>query len=116
MKPLTPTKLAAIAALVGLLFWYGLQVTRPELPVTVQFRSASSGPGFVLLFKNQSDRALAFTAALQHPGQEQEKRFAIQVQPHGVYELGNAHEWVGQSGDRISLTNSKYKVWRGAIP
>jgi hypothetical protein len=116
MKPLTPTKLAVIAALVGVLFWYGLQVTRPQLPVAVQFRSASSGSGFVLIFKNQSDRALAFTAALEHPGHDQEKKFAIQVLPRGAYELGNSQGWVGQSGDRISLTSSNYKVWRGAIP
>lgn len=116
VRTLTPAKLVAIVVIVGALFWYGLQVTRPQLPVTVQFRSASSESGFVLIFNNQSDQALSFTATLGHPGQEQEKKFAIQVRPHSAYELGNAQGWVGQSGDRISLTSSNYKVWRGAIP
>lgn len=116
VKPLTPAKLAAIVALVGILFWYGFQVMRPQLPVTVQFRSAIGASGFVLIFKNESDQTLSFTATLRHPGQEEEKKFAIQVPPRGAYELGNSQGWVGQSGDRISLTSSNYKVWRGAIP
>jgi hypothetical protein len=113
MKALTPSKWAAILALVGALVWYGLQVVRPVLPIAVQFRSAVGGSGFVLIFKNESDRALSFTATLRHPGQQEEKKFAIQVPPSSAYELGG---WIGQSGDRISLTNSDYKVWTGALP
>ncbi len=116
MKPLTPAKLAAIVAIVGVLFWYGVQVLQPKLPVTVQFRTAPGGSGFVLIFKNESDHPLSFTATLGHRGQAEEKKFAIQVRPGGAYELGNSQGWVGQSGDRISLTSSNYKVWRGAIP
>ena len=116
MKRLTPTKLIAIVAIVAALFWYAFQVFQPPLPVTVQFRSVTGVPGFVLIFKNDSDHALAFTATLGHPGQQEEKKFAIQVRPNGTYELGNAQGWVGQSGDRISLTSSNYRVWRGAIP
>lgn len=116
MKPLTPAKLAAILAILGALVWYGFQVFQPKLPVTVQFRSASSGSGFVLIFKNESDHPLSFTATLGHRGQQEEKKFAIQVRPGSAYELGDSQGWVGQSGDRISLTSSNYRVWRGAIP
>lgn len=116
MKPLTPAKLAAIAAIVAALVWYAFQVLQPRLPVTVQFRSVTGVAGFVLVFKNDSDHPLAFTATLGHPGQQEEKKFAIQVRPGGAYELGNAQGWVGQSGDRISLSSSSYRVWRGAIP
>jgi hypothetical protein len=116
VRTLTPAKLVAIVAIVGALFWYGVQVTRPELPVAVGFRSTSSAPGFALIFNNRSDQTLSFTAALRHPGQEQEQKFLVQVQPRGAYELGSSQGWVGQSGDRISLTSSNYKVWRGAIP
>jgi len=116
MKPLTPAKLAAIAAIVAALVWYAFQVLQPRLPVTVQFRSATGGSGFVLIFKNESDHPVSFTATLQHPGQVEERKFAIQVRPNGAYELGNSQGWVGQSGDRISLSSSGYKVWRGAIP
>jgi hypothetical protein len=112
-KPLTPSKWAAILALVGVLAWYGFQVMQPALPIAVQFRSAVGATGFVLIFKNESDHALSFTAALRHPGQQEEKKFAIQVQPSSAYELGG---WIGQSGDRISLTSSNYKVWTGALP
>ena len=116
MKPLTPRKLIAIAAIVGVLFWYGFQVLQPRLPVTVQFRSVSGGAGFVLIFTNESDHPLSFTATLAHPGQTDEKKFAIQVRANSSYELGSSQGWVGQSGDRISLSSSNYKVWRGAIP
>ena len=116
MKPLTPVKLAAIAAIVAALVWYAFQVLQPKLPVTVQFRSVTGVPGFVLIIKNDSDHPLAFTAALAHPGQQEEKKFAIQVRPGSTYELGSAQGWVGQSGDRISLESSSYRVWRGAIP
>ncbi len=116
MKRLTPTKLAAIIVLLGALAWYAFQVLQPPLPVTVQFRSEIRGSGFVLVFENPSDHALSFTATLEHPGQQETKRFAIQVQPHGIYELGSSLGWVGQSGDRISLTSSKYRTWAGAIP
>jgi hypothetical protein len=89
---------------------------RPPLPVAVQFRSAASGSGFVLIFKNDSDSTLSFTATLEHQGQREEKKFAIQVQPHSVYELETSQGWIAQSGDRISLTSSDYRTWRGAIP
>jgi hypothetical protein len=115
MRPVTPAKLAVILALVGVLFWYGLQVTRPPLPVTVQFRSVPTGSGFILIFKNDSDQALSFTATLRHPGQEEEKKYTIQVRPRAAYEL-NSQGWIGRSGDRISLMSSNYKAWRGAIP
>ena len=112
-KPLTPTKWAAILALGGVLVWYGLQVLQPALPITVRFRSAVGASGLVLIFKNESDHALSFTATLRHPGQQEEKKFAIEVQPSSTYELGG---WIGQSGDRISLTSSNYKAWTGALP
>ncbi len=116
IRRLTPAKGAAIVLLVGTLFWFAFHVMRPPLPVTIQFRSAASGSGFVLIFKNDSDSALAFTATLEHQGQQEEKKFAIQVQPHSVYELETSQGWVAQSGDRISLTSSDYREWRGAIP
>ena len=79
MKPLTPAKLAAIAAIMAALVWYAFQVFEPRLPVTVRFRSVTGVSGFELIFKNDSDHPLAFTATLGHPGQQEEKKFAIQV-------------------------------------
>jgi hypothetical protein len=116
VKRLTPAKLAAIAVLLGLLIWYAFQVLRPPLPVAVRFQSEMRGSGFVLIFRNESDRALSFTATLGHQGQQAEKKFEIRVQPHSTYELGNSRGWVGQSGDRISLTSSDYRAWKGGIP
>ena len=116
MKRLTPTKLAAIVALLGVVIWYAFQVLKPPLPVTVQFRSDMHRSGFVLIFMNESDHALSFTATLGHLGQQEEKTFAIQVQPRSTYELGSSQGWAGESGDRISLTSSNYRVWKGAIP
>lgn len=116
VKRLTPSKLVAISLLVGILIWYAFRVLKPPLPVAVQFRSEMYRPGFVLIFTNESDHALSFTATLGHPGQQEEKTFAIRVQPHGAYELGSSQGWVGQSGDRISLTSSNYRVWTGAMP
>ena len=116
MKRLTPAKLAAIVVLFGAFIWYASEVLKPPLPVTVQFRSEMRGSGFVLIFRNESDRALSFTATLGHPGQQEEKTFAIQVQPHSTYELGSPQGWAGESGDRISLTSPNYRVWTGAIP
>jgi hypothetical protein len=116
VKPITPAKLAAIVALVAVLFWYGSQVMQPPLPVTVQFRPTAGASDFVLIFNNESDRALSFTAALSHPGQGRQETFAVQLQPRGTYELGKAQGWVGRSGDRISLQSSHYRAWRGAIP
>ncbi|MGH8144268.1 MAG: hypothetical protein ACREU2_17355 [Steroidobacteraceae bacterium] len=101
----------------GGLLWYALQVVGPALPVTIQFRSAPIGSGFVLFFKNDSAQALTFTATLRHAGQKQAKKFTIQLQPRGVSELGDGPQgWVAQSGDRIWLASAKYREWRGAIP
>jgi hypothetical protein len=116
VKRLTPAKLAAIAVLLGALAWYALQVLQPALPVAVQFRSDLRGSGFVLVFRNQSNQRLSFTATLSHAGQQQAKQFAIQVPPRGSYDLGSPQGWVGQSGDRITLTSPHHKVWTGAIP
>jgi len=116
MKRLTPAKLAVILVLFGVLIWYSLRVLEPPLPLTIQFRSEIRGSGFKLIFKNDSDQELSFTAKLAHLGQQDEKKFAIQVHPRSAYELGSSQGWVGQSGDRISLTGSNYRVWTGAIP
>lgn len=116
VRRLTPAKLAVIVVLMGGLIWYALQVLEPPLPVTVRFRSEMHGSGFVLIFENESDRALSFTASLGHPGRREEKKFAIQVPSRSTYELGSSQGWVGQSGDRISLTSSNYRAWTGAIP
>jgi len=116
VKRLTPAKLVAIVVLVGALIGYAFQVLRPPLPVGVQFRSEIPGSGFVLIFENESDHALSFTATLGHRGQRGERKFAIRVQPRSTYELGSPQGWTGQSGDRISLTSPNYRVWKGAIP
>jgi hypothetical protein len=116
VRRLTPAKLAVIVVLVSGLSWYSFQVMRPPLPVTVQFRSGVDESRFALTFLNQSDLPLAFTATLQHPGQRDKRTFAVQVQPHATYELGSSQGWAGQSGDRIWLSGSNFKVWRGAIP
>ncbi len=116
VKRLTPAKLAAMVVLVGALIWYAFQVLQPPLPVTVRFRSQMPGSGFVLIFENESDHALSFTATLGHQGQGEARKFAIQVQPRSTYELGSSQGWTGQSGDRISLTSRDYRAWKGAIP
>lgn len=116
VRRITPAKLVAIAVLLGGLAWYAFQVLKPPLPVAVQFHSDLRGSGFTLMFENESDRVLSFTAALEHPGQQQVRRFAIQVPPHGTYELGSSQGWVGQSGDRIALSSLRYRAWSGAIP
>jgi hypothetical protein len=115
-KRLTPVKLAAIVALLGVFSWYAFRALQPPLPITVQFRSEMGGSGFVLIFKNESDHALSFAATLGHPGHREEKKLAIQVQPRSTFEVGSSQGWIGQSGDRISLSSSNYRVWTGAIP
>ncbi len=115
-KRLTPAKLAVIVVLLAGLTWYAAQVLRPALPITVQFQSEVGGSGFALRFRNDSDRALTFTATLEHPRQSQASKYLVQVQPHDTYELGSSRGWVGESGDRISLSSSDYRKWTGAIP
>jgi hypothetical protein len=116
VRRLTSAKLAAIAVLMGALIWYAFQVLQPSLPVTVRFRSDARGAGFALIFLNESDQTLAFTATLEHPGRQQAKTFALQLQPRGSDELGSSQGWVGQSGDHISLTAPHYRAWTGGIP
>lgn len=115
VKRLTPGKLAASFILIGVLIWYARQVLEPPLPVTVQFLSDIHGSGFVLIFRNESDRPLSFTAALKHPGQQEGMSFPIQVQARGTYELQGS-QWLGESGDRITLTGPHYRVWTGGLP
>ena len=116
VKRLTPAKLALILVLLAALAWYASQVLEPRVPVTVQFESRFPGNGFVLIFRNDSDDALALTAGLEHPGESHEEYFQMRLQPHGRYSLGSAQGWVGASGDRITLTSPHHRVWRGAIP
>jgi hypothetical protein len=115
-RHLTPAKLAAIVALLAVFSWYVFRVLQPPLPITVKFRSEMGGSGFVLIFENESDHALSFGATLGHAGHREEKKLAIQVPPRSSYDVGSSQGWVGQSGDRISLTSSDYRVWTGAIP
>jgi hypothetical protein len=115
-----PVTWAVFVVLVGVLFWYTLkskhESTLPALPVAVQFRPAVLGPGLVLMFENKSDHPISFIATLQHPALNEEKKLEVYVQARATSNIGSRQGWIGQSGDRIELTNSSYQTWNGSIP
>jgi len=55
-------------------------------------------------------------ARLEHPGTRNMKTVGLYVGPSSRVDVDKVGGWIAQSGDRITLENSKFKTWSGSIP
>jgi len=88
----------------------------PPLPVEIAYRKALTGPGLVLVVKNNSGRHLSIHATLKNPSLNQEKSYRLDVPPKGTTEVGYREGWTLASGDTVTLSHNVYKSWKGNIP
>lgn len=111
-----PAVWAVAIALIGYLGYQAYEENLPKLPVNVQFRHALLGPGYVLILRNTSGQPLQVMASLTHPAINDTRSFDVYIPPNGSTDIGKLNGWITQSGDNITLKNSKYQPWNGSIP
>lgn len=107
----------ALLSVLGYLGWKSdYQAKLPQLPVSVQFRRALLGPGYVLRVNNTSSQPLQVMATVTHPAVNDSRRFDLYIAANGYSEVGKLSGWTTEPGDQIKLENSNYRPWNGSIP
>lgn len=91
------------------------QQSLPLLPIEVGYRNALLGPGMVLQVKNTSDQILTVLVTLNNPTTSQEQSFRLDIDPHGVSEIGHKEGWILAQGDNCEIKNNQFKPWIGSI-
>ena len=115
--PVTWAVAAIVIPILGWDMWQsGREARLPPMPVSVKFRPLVLEPGFVLMFENTSDQPLSLVARIEHPAIRNMKTVGLYVGPRSHVDVDKVGGWIAQSGDRITLENSKFKSWSGSIP
>jgi hypothetical protein len=81
---------------------------KSRVPFTVTYRNALTGPGYVCVFTNRSDRALTVVATFENPTLKKTTTKTILLKPSELSEVGYAEGWAFSSGDTITLKNADY--------
>jgi len=68
------------------------------------------------MFENTSNQPLSLVARLEHPGTRNMKTVGLYVGPSSRVDVDKVGGWIAQSGDRITVENSKIQDWSGSIP
>jgi len=115
--PVTWAVAAIVILILGWDVWQsGREAKLPPMPVSVRFRPVVFEPGFVLTLENTSDQPLSLVARLEHSPIRDTKTVGLYVGPRSHVDVDKVSGWIAQSGDRITLENSKFKTWTGSIP
>jgi hypothetical protein len=90
-------------------------VIKPEMPVSISYRKALTGPGYVAMFSSKNNKNIVVNAEITCPesGSYINKRLDIPTQ--GTKEIGYLEGWSFKNGDIIILTNQNYKELRRVV-
>jgi uncharacterized protein YlxW (UPF0749 family) len=89
---------------------------KSRVPFSVTYRNALTGPGYVLVMTNRSDKALTVIATFENPTLNKKKSISILLRSGQAQEIGYAEGWAFSSGDQITLTNADYAPLSVHIP
>ncbi len=93
-----------------------MQAAKPDLPVSLSFRSPLLGSGLVGIFKNTSSSPLEIAAVFSSPATGSRREANLVLPPNGVKEIGHAEGWPFAAGQHIKLTNSQYRPAEYEVP
>jgi hypothetical protein len=94
----------------------GESTSRPELPITLQYREAALGMGYVITFQNTSDRFLSLRVSAHNPTMNQRATMRLDIGPRSQVEWGWLEGWPFTSGDIISIEHADYALMRRTVP
>lgn len=89
---------------------------KPELPLTVEFRTAMLGSGLVAKFKNTSSRNLGIKATFENKTFAEAKVDRLLLRPFETVERGWAEGWQFMSGESITLEHEDYSPKTLKVP
>jgi hypothetical protein len=92
------------------------EINKPELPVTVSFKSSLSGAGLVGVFKNTSVSPLEVAAVFSSPATGGKRAANLVIPANGVKEVGHVEGWPFAAGQHIQLMNNRYRPREYDVP
>ena len=90
--------------------------SKPEVPVTVTFRTSPFSNGLVAQFHNNSNRHLAVVLDFQNKTLHQEKNGYIEIEPSATKEIGWLEGWKFMSGETITISHEDYSTVTLRVP
>jgi len=123
------TGLVAVVAVITVAGWYfGFSwndvgdvaesvatVTKPELPVKVNYRQSMVGKGYVAIIKNMAGQPLAVEIDLRDPSAANKKRELKTLNPNKELSIGWLEGWEFKAGDVIKISNPEFQTGVYAI-
>jgi hypothetical protein len=91
-------------------------LSRPPLPVEVDWRSSYLGEGLVLVLTNKSERHLTILLDVTNPTTAASSQFELHLRPMMTDEFGWLEGWRFTSGDRVRIQSSGYSSRRLRAP
>jgi hypothetical protein len=82
---------------------------KPTMPVSVAFRRALTGRGYVALFNTTVKSPVTILATVRSSALGTEKRFELHLDPSASYSLGHLEGAVLDPGDTIVMENRNYE-------
>lgn len=92
------------------------EVSKPELPVVVTFKSSLSGAGLVGVFKNTSVSPIEVAAVFSSPATGGKRAANLVIPPNGVKEIGHVEGWPFAAGQHIQLMNNRFRPVEYDVP
>ena len=81
---------------------------KPALPVTVSFRKALAGPGYVAIFNTTVKSPVSVLATLKSIALGTSKSFELHLDPSVASERGHLEGIVIEQGDILTMENQNY--------
>jgi hypothetical protein len=89
---------------------------RPPVPVTVRYRKAVMGHGFVFRLDNQLGQVIAVHFKVMRAGGSNGREYDLVLDPQRFREIGFEQNWEGAPGDHYTVEANGYASSEGVIP
>lgn len=81
---------------------------KPKIPVSMSFRKALTGPGYVAVFNTTVKSQISVLAVVKSAALGTSKRFELHLDGSLSRELGHLEGAVIEAGDTVTLENNNY--------
>jgi hypothetical protein len=108
--------MALVVIICAAIVWHAKEQSKPELPVSVNFRHAILGQGLVAQFRNNSGAALEVALKLTRPATNTYQSEVLELPSTGVTEVGPLDGWMFVAGQDVELRNVSYRPMKVIVP
>lgn len=81
---------------------------KPDMPVSISFRSAMMGPGLVAIISTTIKKPLPVIATFSNPSLGRTKKMELHLSANSSTEIGHAEGVILESGDTITIENKNF--------